>query len=63
MDSAVIPNLLIKKEDVDVEDKIIQEYKEFIKRLYKGYKEDYDDILDDICCLDVLYGSRLIYYK
>ena len=36
---------------MDVEDKIIEEYLKFIKRLKKGYKDDYSHILDMICFL------------
>ena len=51
MDFVTNPIACLNLEDVDVEDKIIEEYLKFIKRLKKGYKDDYSHILDMICFL------------
>lgn len=46
------------KRDVDAEvnlkRKVIEDYKYFIHRLIKGYKEDYQEIMDTICLIDLL---------
>lgn len=57
------PTLYLNLEDVAVEDKIIEEYLKFIKRLRKGYKDDYSHILNMICFLQIQESDNFIYQK
>lgn len=63
MDFVKNPIACLNREDVDVEDKIIEEYLKFIKRLRKGYKDDYSHILDMICFLQIQESDNFIYQK
>lgn len=40
-----------------LKDKVIELYCRFIKRLNKGYKDDYSNILNMICYLGLPYDS------
>jgi Trp operon repressor len=49
-----------------VKEKVIDEYKSFVKRLHKGYKDDYKHILDMICFIQIheaLDNKNFIYEK
>ena len=63
MDFVTNPIACLNLEGVDVEDKIIEEYLKFIKRLRKGYKDDYSHILDMICFLQIQESNNFIYQK
>ena len=56
-------NVSLKKEGVAVENKIIEEYRNFIRRLRKGYKEDYAHILNMICYLEIQDCDNFIFEK
>jgi hypothetical protein len=49
---------------VDVQNRIIKEYKQFLERLEQGYRDDYSHILDMICfveAIDDLSRTKYIY--
>lgn len=51
---------------VDVQNRIIKEYKQFLERLEQGYRDDYSHILDMICfveAIDDLSRTKYIYQK
>ena len=40
--------------ETNLKRKVIEDYKYFIQRLMKGYKENYQEIMDTICLIDLL---------